>query len=396
MDGSSTTSNRIRQAAVVVQIAITLTLVASAGTLAHRFVQSVEAGPGFDVENVLTARYWLPDEKYRTDEQRARFVEDVLSEAAALPGVRAAAYTAVLPLSGNQWSGGFAIDGRDTGPGDPSQNAHIRSVSGSYFGTLSIPIVEGRAFDDRDTDHVVVIDQRLAQRYWPDGDAVGERIRINDDEQWSTIVGIVSTTRHDDLVTPVDRGTTYWPARQRMQSGGVLVAKTVVAPEGLGRQLQKAVAAVDPLIPLSDVRTLEARLGDVIGPQRATLISAAIFAALAMILAIVGIYSVLAWLVADRRSEIGLRMALGANRRSIVTLIMSRAVVLIGAGIVIGAILAVGTGRLMAAYLPYVEGMYFPMIAGGGGLLILIGLVASFIPSFRAGYVSPASAMRGP
>ena len=396
--GSS--GKRIRGLLVMSEVAVSLVLLIGAGLLINSFLRLRNVDPGFSADNLLTMKFVLPEPKYADFERRTAFYSDLLQRVEGLAGVKSAAVTTNLPLYRQGNSISFSIEGRPAPPPGQEQIVVTRIVSPGYFETMSIPFLSGRAFTDQDTTttpNVVVISETMARRYWPGEDAVGKRIgagRIQSPEDLIQIVGVVKDVRQFEL-TAEPRPQMYLSFRQAgFFAPRDLVVKTEVEPASLAATVRKAVWEIDKDQPVSNIKTMEEILLDSIARQRFSMLLLAIFAAVALILAAVGIYGVMSYSVAQRTHEIGIRMALGAQTGAVLKLAVSYGLKLVIAGIVIGLIAAFALTRVMSTLLFGVtatDPATFTLIS-----LLLIGVaaLASYIPARRATKVDPIIALR--
>src|SRR5216684_3708377 len=407
---SSTTGarrNQLRNSLVVTEIALALVLLVGAGLLLKSYSRVQNIDPGFDRRNVLTAEIDLPDTKYpprgSSDYNRGQAIINFWNQALRcvrqLPGVEAAAGTIVLPLSGSNTDSSFAIEGRPTGAKEPTPDEELRTISPDYFRVIRTPLLRGRFFAESDNINapgVVIVNAALAKKYWPNENALGKRITFSDtrkpDPNWLTIVGIVRSIRHRGL--DVDPQPEYYlPLAQDPERTMVLTVLSAQDPRSLTSAIRREIQSIDPDQPMANVRTLEAVTADSIAPRRMSMALLGAFAGIALLLAGVGIYGVISYLVVQRTHEIGVRMALGAQRRDVLQLVVGHALKLVGIGTVIGLVLAFLSTRTLSALL-YSVGAFDPStfifvtIA-----LSAVALLASYIPALRATRADPMIAL---
>jgi len=407
---SSTTSaqrNEVRNVLVIAEIALALVLLVGAGLLLKSYARVQDIDPGFDRGNVLTAEVNLPDTKYpqrgssdfRKGEAMINFWNEAQRRVQQLPGVEAAGFTTILPLSGSNSDSSFAIERRVPGKNEPGPDEEIRIVTPDYFRVLKTPLVRGRFFSESDNAHApgaVIINEALAKKYWPNEDALGKRVTFSDprkpDPKWLTIVGIIRSIRHRGL--DLDPAPEYYlPLAQSAESSMILTVRSRQDPSTLTSAIRREILSLDPDQPIANVRTLETVTDDSVAPRRMSMVLLGAFAGIALLLASIGIYGVISYLVVQRTHEVGVRMALGAQRSDVLRLIVGHAARLIGIGTLIGLILAFLSTRLLSALL-YNVGAFdtatflFVTIA-----LAAVALLASYIPALRAARADPVVAL---
>jgi predicted permease len=396
LGGGGRSTQAFRSGLVVVQIAMGVALLVGAGLLSKSFYQLQQAGPGFEFDSTLSARVGLPPNRYADDGAQARYYERALEELRSLPGLSGVALTSVLPFSGNNSSSSLVVDGYEAPEGVPPPHAQVRSISEDFLPVLGVPLVQGRNFAAREPDRVAIIDQNMARRYWPAGDALGQRVRgANDPEdEWYTIVGVVPAIKHGSLTEDPSKETVYWHYLQRPTPFGSFTLRTSLPPDELAQAANAAVLRIDPDLPLFDMKPLEARVAESLGPQRAPMVLTMVFAAVAFTLAVVGVYGVLTWAVTQRVGEIGVRMALGAGAGDIVRMVVRQGGRLTGIGLAAGILAAIALGRYMASEIhevsPHDPLVFGSVIAGLGAAALL----ASWLPARRASRIDPMAALR--
>jgi predicted permease len=390
----------IRSSLVVTEIALALMLLATAALLFKSFHRLQQESPGFVRENVLTTRLALPAAKYDTPEKQIAFHDAVLERVRALPGVTSAGFTSTLPFGGGNSMGTYQIDGFTPPAGQASPHGMMRWVSADYFKAIGIPLLRGRLFTAQDhakSERVVVIDRFLAERYWPNEDPIGRRLyrgTQNANTVYWTIVGIVPPVKNSSLETPVTKETIYFPFPQQPQGSLTLVVKTFAAPSTLTAPVRATILAIDPEQPVFDVKTMETRLEEAMQGRKSPMILLGLFAGIALLLAALGVYGVLAFAVGQRTSEIGIRLALGASRANILGMILRQ-----GAGLVVLGVLIGLAGYFALSAL--IEKLLFGVAATDPATLIiapvtlaLVALAACLIPARRATRVDPMVALR--
>jgi predicted permease len=407
---SSTTGarrNQVRNSLVVAEIALALVLLVGAGLLLKSYSRVQNSDPGFDRRNVLTAELDLSDTKYprrgaadyNHGAATINFWNEALRRVQQLPGVEAAGYTIVLPLSGSNTDSSFAIEGRLVGKNEPGPDEELRTISPDYFRVIKTPLLRGRFFtesDNADAPGVVIINEALAKKYWPNEDALGRRITFDDprkpNPKWLTIVGIVRSIRHRGL--DLDPQPEYYiPLALNAERSMILTVRGLQDPRGLATAVRREIQSIDPDQPIANVRTLEAVTADSIAPRRMSVVLLGAFAGIALLLAGVGIYGVISYLVVQRTHEIGVRMALGAQRGDVLRLVVGHALKLVGIGTVIGLVLALLSTRTLSALLYSVGAFDATTFVLVTITLAAVALFASYIPALRATRADPMIAL---
>lgn len=394
--GTASEGGRTRNALVIGQFALTLVLLVAAGLLLRSFQRLLDTDPGFASGNLLTARLSLPKAAYADVAARSDYYERLLSATRALPGVEMAAYTESLPFDGHTGLSDYVAEGY-AGSDAQTLVAQRQSVDEAYFSTLGIPLLEGRAFGAGDTatsPPVVIVDETLAKHLWPDHSALGQRLREGDDSPWMTVVGVARAVNQNDLAETRTRDAMYWPVRQRAKTFGELVVKSSLPPATLIPALRMAALSVDAALPIYDIQTLDERIAHSLDWRRAPMTLLGAFAALALLLAGIGIYGVLAFTMGRRTSELGVRMAIGANAGNVLRLVIVDGMRLCSVGVAIGLLGAVAIGQLMRAQL-YGVGAADPLVfAAVIGVLTVTALLACWWPAQRAARLNPVVALR--
>lgn len=397
--GAGGVRSRVRSALVVIEMAMALVLLISAGLLIKSFIRVQQVNPGFKPENLLSLQLALPDLKYREPAQRDAFFKDLIERVRALPGVTSVGASSILPMSGSNSSGSFQIEGRILPPGQSSPHGDRWSATTDYYKTMGIPLVRGRYFEDRDSAEapgVAIIDETMARKYWPDEDPVGKRITFEggrDNPRWREIVGIVGHVKHRGLEGE-SRVQYYIPYQQRPQSSMFLVVRTSGDPSSVAGSVRSSVLSIDRDLPVFRVKTMEQYVSESMTQRRFAMYLFGIFAVIALVLAAVGLYGVMAYSVTQRTHEIGVRMALGARRQDVVAMVVRQGMVLAGAGLVVGLGAAFGLTRLMAALLFGVNVRDVTTFVLISLILGAIAFMASLVPARRATKVDPLIALR--
>jgi predicted permease len=350
--------------------------------------------PGFTAGHVLTMQVAASDPKYHEDKAVARFYQEFESRIARLPGVKAEGVVSVLPLTGSVGWGHIDVEGYASPPGQELQ-VDLRQASTDYFRAMEIPLLKGRYFSEHDTadmPQVVIVEEKFAQRFWPRGDAVGKHLWFNPKQPF-TIVGVVGTVKQYGLDTD-GKIATYFPQQQQPGNGMFLVVRTSSDAAALSGAVVREIHAVDPGVAVYGIRTMQDRLYESLARQRfaSTLLGA--FAAFALLLAAVGIYGVMSYLVTQRTHDIGLRVALGAQPGNIVGLVVRQGMELAAIGILAGLAGAAALTRVMASLLFGVSATDAVTFGAVAVLLAAVAFAATVIPARRATRVDPMVALR--
>jgi putative ABC transport system permease protein len=397
--------NRVRALLVVAEVAVSLVLLVGAGLLVNSFLRLRGVDPGFTKDNLLTLSVVLPRQKYPDYQRRAAFYDEMVRRVEALPGVKAAAVTNWIPLVFQGDSITFSVEGRpDPAPGQGKRPAVVtRAVHPHYFRTMNIQLTQGRALDERDradTPNVAVISETMARKSWPGEDPVGKRftpgeLTSTNPDDWITVVGVVRDVRQIELGAE-PKAQMYVPYAQGWSSFAprYLVVSTSTEPMSLAAAVRGAVWSIDRDQPVSDVRTMEEVLSASLARQRFSTLLLGLFAAVALLLAAVGIYGVMSYSVAQRTHEIGVRMALGAQRGDVLRLAVGQGLKLILCGVGVGLAAAFALTRVMESLLFGVSATDPATFAAISLVLVGAGLLASYIPARRATKVDPMIALR--
>jgi putative ABC transport system permease protein len=390
--------HRLRRTFVVAEVAIALMLLISAGLLVRSFSKLLEVRPGFDPHNVLTLRLSLPGNQYNSPTKVAGFYDSVLQRIAGLPGVTHAAACFQTPFTPGGDNSIFSIRGWQAKPGDPPPHADYGLVSSDYFKSIGLPILKGRDFQPSDMSagnffapgSVTIVDEELAKRFWPNGDALGGGISWSQKGPWATVVGIVATAQLKDLAEE-SKGTFYLPIYSPAAS---LVVRTTGDPRPLAPAIREQVLSVDKYQPVYDVKTMDERVAATLDTRRFAMVLLGIFGGLALLLAAIGLYGVLAFAVSQRTREIGIHMALGAQARNVLAMVIKQGMSLVILGVVIGVGGAYAITRAMQSLLFGVSATDALTFVAVPLLLALVGFGACYIPARRATKVDPLVALR--
>ncbi|HKQ40701.1 MAG TPA: ABC transporter permease [Verrucomicrobiae bacterium] len=391
-------SNRLRNGLVIAEVALALVLLTCAGLLIKSFMRLQGVNPGFNPKNVLTMEISVSKTQYSDNKSIVRFSDEVHRRVAELAGVQAAAFTTILPLAGTNSDSSFAIEGRRPGPSEPAPDEEKREVSPDYFRVLETPLIRGRFFteaDNADAPPVIIINQALAKKYWPNEDALGKRIvmgGLSANPIWVTIVGIVGDIKHRGLEAD-PKPEMYVPFAQDPYFSMILTVRSKQDPRGLISAIRREVQAVDPAQPIANIRMFEQVMSESVAPRRLSVVLLGVFATVAVLLATVGIYGVMSFLVVQRTHEIGVRMALGAQRADVLKLVIGRALKLVLVGAAIGLVMTLFSTRALYALLYRVNAFDAPTFLLVTLLLALVALAASYIPALRATRADPMVAL---
>jgi len=389
---------RARSLLVVSEVALALVLLISAGLLLKSFVSLQKVNPGFTPDNVLTVEIGLPEQKYADDKQIADFYRQVIARVKSLPGAEAVGAVSHLPLSGAEEIDGFSVEGRTETVTGLTQSADFRIVSPDYFRAMQIPLLRGRHFDERDRSDApgaMIIDETLARRFFPGEDPLGKRIDEDgsrDRHSFFTVVGVVGSVKHSSL-SAESRPAMYLSYEQ---SGWLNLTLTIRAsgdPTNLAAAVRREVLAVDKDQPVTKISTMAETFARAVAPQRFNMLLLGLFAAVAMILATVGIYGVIAYTVSLRSREMGIRIALGASRVDILKLVVGQAMLMACVGVGVGLAAALALTRLMSGLLYGVSATDPLIFISISLLLAAVALLASYIPARRAMKVDPITAL---
>ena len=393
--------NNTRRLLVVAELALSVLLLVAAGLLIRSFANLQRVPPGFDAKNVLTLELTMSGRKYADSQIVAETYRQLGSRLASLPGVTAAGAISSLPLSQMMAWGPIALEGRALPGGEQFINVDQRMVAGDYFRVMNIPLEAGRLFTEHDTrevPRVVIVDERMAKDLWPGENPLGKRIRTGGmdaraDAPWMTVVGVVGRIKQDAL--DVDsRMAVYFPHRQVPVRAMNLVVRTASAPAGITAAVRKEIREIDPDLPIYNVRTMSDRVAESLARRRFAMLLLTGFAALALGLAVVGVYGVIAYLVNQGTRELGIRLALGATPRGIVLLIVRQGLMVALVGVSSGLLAAFVLTRFMDSLL-FGIGATDPFTFGAiAGLLTLVALAASSLPARNAARIHPIESLR--
>ncbi|HEY9504565.1 MAG TPA: ABC transporter permease [Gemmatimonadales bacterium] len=406
--GRGTTADRgshaLRRSLVVTEVALALTLLTGAGLLLKSFARLQRVDPGFDPANLLTFNLALPQTRYPNDTAQIAFFDQVFPALARVPGVMAAGGTSVMPFGGSWSTGSFDIEGYEPPENQPGPWGDIRLVSPSFFETLRIPLLRGRYLTDEDREGgrpVAVIDQEFVRRYWPNENPLGKRFTFGPppgvtdttQNQWIEVVGVVGHTAHEGLDADA-RIQLYLSYRQRGLPFMQVAVRTRGNPERYVNLIRDAVRSVDPDQPIANLARMEELLSRSVGERRLSMMLLSLFSGIALVLASVGIYGVMSYSVTQRARELGVRIALGADRTDVLRLVLRQGMSLAILGIGIGLATALALTRLIESQLYGVTATDPATFALVAGVLAATALVANLIPAIRATRLDPAVVLR--
>jgi len=393
--GIAGTGQRLRASLLVAEVSLSLVLLIAAGLLLTSLARLQRVEPGFEPDGVFTAQLVLPPQRY-DPEKLVAFYESLYQRLSTLPGISAAALSDRVPLTGGQTPAPVAVGGRPLPPMSERANASRHLVSPKYFQTLGIPIRAGRDFDERDSSrvpHVVIVNETFARQHFPGEDPIGRTLITGMGQRPSHVVGVVADVRSSGLNTP-PQADYFLPALQRPETFTNVLIRTTATPIAMAAAVREAMRAVDPELPLLQPQTLSTRIAQTVADRRLALVLLASFAGLALLLASLGVYSVMAHLVAFRTGEIGLRMALGASPGRVMRMVLGhgRRLTLVGIAIGVGGGLAVS--RLMQQVLFEVDPADPRIYLAVSATLLMVAELASFLPARRATRIDPVIALR--
>jgi predicted permease len=393
---TSRAAQRLRHGFIVAQIALAFVLLAGAALLGLSLKKVMTVSPGFQPDHVLTGEFTIP---WQSDPSRRVAIADRLLELIRQqPGVTATGVITNMPLSGDTPKSAIAPKGYVPPAGQSIQGHYSYGVTGDYFSALGIPLREGRFLNSDDshrTERVCVVDEDFARRYWPKGGALGQSVAEGSepDAKLSTIVGVVGSVKHTDLTEPHGQGAVYLPFN-RENSFYFVIARTKQRPEAFAETLRRLVRAADPELAIDKIRSMDTRVADSLITRRSPALLAGIFAGVALLLAAIGTYGVLSYAVAQRHREIGIRMAVGAQRHQIAAQFLSLGLRLLAGGTILGLAGAWAAGKGMQSILFGVPALPFATLGGTALVMTAVSLIACLIPARRAATVDPVVALR--
>jgi putative ABC transport system permease protein len=396
--GAGRRHRRLREGFVMAEIALAVVLLVGAGLLLRSFALLQSVDPGMNTRNVLTVRVAVPGRKYDQPAKTLRFFQDAVRRIATVPGVQSAGMISYLPFSGLGAGTSFTIVGQPPPPPGNDLATDVSVCDNGYFQTLQLPLLKGRLFTDREMQersNVVVINEAMARRYFAGEDPLGKQVVIsmNDPNVPTEIIGIVGNSKFVDLRTE-SKPASYWPHPQLPYTAMTFAVRTASDPLSLAASVEREIHAIDKDQPVSDVRTMDQWVARSLAQARFSSMLLAVFACLALALASIGIYGVMSYAVSQRTSEIGIRLALGAERRDILGLIVGNGMRLAAIGLCVGVALALALNRTLTTLLYETAGTDPLTFAGVVLVLGAVALLASYLPARRASHIAPVEALR--
>lgn len=409
--GTTGGRRRLREALVVIELALALVMLIGAGLLLNSFLKLQAVDPGFNPRNLLTMTTSLAGASQYGGPARERYYRELTERLTALPGVESASAINHLPLAGDRWGVPLTIEGRPLPPPGQAIVVTFRVSRPDYFRTMGIPLRAGRDFTERDTPDapgVIILNETLARRYWPDEDPAGKRVTLDDPRdrsrapQWMTVVGVVKDVKQEswvdtpsnEIYVPFQQSRGFFAGTARHYTSMSIVVRTTVEPQSLAAAAQETVRAFDHNVAVSNVVSMEQVIADALWQPRFNLQLIGLFAGVALALAAIGLYGVMSYAVAQRTHEVGLRMALGAQRRDVIGLMVRGGMKLALLGVSLGLLASLALTRLMANLLFEVSSTDVTTFAMIAVLLILVALLACWLPARRATKVDPMVALR--
>ncbi len=387
--------NRARSVLVVAQVALAMVLLVGSGLLIRSFIELETVSPGFDPNGTLTMQTYLPIPRYPKAPQRIAFYTAAIRNMQSVPGVEAVSISTALPLLANHGTP-FLFEGQPPAALGQRPVALIQSISPDYPRVMGVPLVAGRAFTDRDDAEappVVLVNQRIVRQFWPNQNPLGKHVIIGNLPKPFEIVGVLADAKNESLASAASTEV-FVPYPQLSSPLLYLSVRTALDPHSLAPALRARIAQADPDQPLTEIQTMEERLEKASASPRFTMMLIGIFSATAFILAVIGIYGVIAYSVAQRTQELGIRIALGADKRDILRLVIGNGLALALAGTAIGLAGSLALTRAMSAML-YETSATDPLIlTASAALFLTVALLASYIPARRATRIDPTEALR--
>jgi len=388
--------NRLRSGFVIAQVALSLVLLVSAGLLIRSFDKLLRVNVGFKPEQLLSLEYRLPRTKYKEVTAQWNFHRQVMAQIQEVPGVQSVALVRGLPFSGNGGTTAITLPDREAPPKGREPEVMFNSATPNYFETIGIPFIKGRLFDDHDqpnTPLVVIINQTMAQKFWPNQDPLGKQVKAGQDGTVATVIGVVGDAKHYWL-EETQQPQMYGAYSQQPGYFATVVIRTKVEPLSLSEQVRQALWKVDADQPMWKIRTVEFLVNRSVADRKFLLALMGLFASLAMILTMLGLYGVISYLVKQRTQEIGIRLALGAQMRDILQMVLKQGMILVFTGVALGLATAWLSTRLISRLLYQVSATDPVTFAAISAFLIVVALLACYLPARRATKVDPLIALR--
>ena len=399
---ASRSARRVRNGFIVIQVALAFILLSGASLLGLSLKKAMAIPTGFNADPVLTGRLALPWKNYQTNDARSSFVARLLPALRTVPGITHAALTTGLPFTGRASNNAVTVEGHALQPGGTGRAHHMSVVGGDYWQAMGIPLVRGRFFTDADLEspgNVCIVDQAFADRYWPDQDPIGRRLAAGTrftDANTAVVVGVVASVKQSELTEPSGHGALYFSYNRTNFNtpAFTLVMRAAVTPVSLASAARQAILALDPSLPLEDVRPMQSRIDDSLVVRRSPAILAAIFAGSALLLASIGLYGVMAYAVAQRTREFGIRLALGAAAADVLRMVLGEGARLAAVGLATGVVGSLLLTKYLATQLFAVSANNPAIYAAVAGLLALVAALACLLPAKRATKADPMIALR--
>jgi predicted permease len=390
---------RLRASLVIGEVALALVLLVGAGLFLRSLKALEDVNPGFQSQGIIAGAVSLPDSQYNDLAKQVVFYRTVRERLAGQPGISAVAAAIQVPFSGQDGSSSFEIEGRLSPPGDPGPHGDVALVGPGYFDILKIPIKKGRALNDLDqknTARVAMVDETLARQYWPNQDAVGQHLRFGPPEQWATVIGVVGHTKKGDLAGDTVKGKFYLSLYQEPNPGAVPIFLAGIAsnPAAATSIISDSVHAADPALAVSNTKLLSDMVSASLSPRRFVVSLLGIFAGLALLMAVIGLYGVISYSVTQRTQELGIRMALGAQTKEVLAIVIGEGLLLAGIGSGIGLAVSLVFNRALKSQLFQVSAFDPLTFVVTALILIAAALIACYIPARRATHVDPMEALR--
>lgn len=397
-------SKWLQQSLVVMQTALALTLLLGSALMLRSFINLQNVDPGFNEQNVLSAYVALPDNRYPDDIEKIRFYQRLKNELNNTSILGEVGIGSHLPFAGGDWNATYSVEGETLPDQQPSRYGHIRIVDRDYFDALGIELLQGRYLnnnDDSEAPAVVMVDEYMAGQVFPNQDPIGQKIMIGGGGEaggWRTIVGVVDSVHHHRLDQAIENETLYFPYQQNPLNNFAIIARPnaiqTTSVEQLTSAIRRSVQTIDPQLPLYRIRSMQTLMNDVLVARQAPMLLLVAFALMALVLATISIYSVLSFMVAQRRQEIGVRMAIGARAQAVVQMVLLQGGRMLGTGCVVGVIAALALGHVLSAQLFGVTVVDIPSYLLVITMIIVVGLLACWWPARRASKVQPTEALR--